>query len=706
MSKKKIFTLLILILIIFLFSLRMVHLSADPPETLSASAGPYGDPGGYAYNARNKVVFGQWELDKLNPMYISLIPHSFTYLSFILFGVGIAQMNLVPIFFSCLILVLLIFVVKKMFSSSMGLIALYLLGISYLFIMYSRIANRIMPMIFFLILSLFFFQKGLKKKEWFFLAGLSCLLALISKGVCFYILAAFFLGFIVYLALNMNLKEAILPLSYFIFGFSIACAIWIIFVYVPYGYMFKSIADINIQFLIPPKSIPKMLEYFWTRPSILFDNMPIISLLSCFSFLILVYRLIHKPKAITLLECVMILWFAAGFVYFSIIYQRVTRHFIPQILPMVFLSTSLIHNFLQSSRITKPKKFRLLFGFAFFFWLLFPASKLLKQILEKLPESLSNIWIATCLLAIMTLFLTLLFFLIMKLWPTRFEIPLSPSLKKVIVLGILLSVLFFNGQKYLSWALHPQFKLKQISTDLGEAFDQAAIAGLWAPVICLENKHRAHESYPGYINDEKDFLEKFKITHVFATTFFGGLENNYYWRNFPEAMARARLLAKYHVWNGLVLLYDLYPSLKHFNEKNHYEAEIFTLPKTMPRYDSDSTGTFAAFGEKDKARFIVVASSTEKVPSGKHIVTFSIKKEKSDLNQDVRIARIDVISKEVNRPLAIKNIFGSNFIKDKKYQEFSLPVFLKKSRKLDFRVYTDGVVSLWVDNIRITKNSE
>ena len=312
-------------------------------------------------------------------MYISLIPHFITYLSFNLFGVGIVQMNLVPILFSCLILVLMIFVVKKIFSSSMGLIAFYLLGISYLFIMYSRIANRIMPMIFFLILSLFFLQKGLKKKEWLFLAGLSCFLAFISKGVCFYILPAIFLGFIIYLALNMNLKEAVLPLGYFIFGFSVACAIWIIFVYVPNGEMIKSIANINIQFLIPPKSIPKMLEYFWTRPSILFDNMPILSLLSSFSFLILVYRLIHKPKAINLLDCVMILWFAAGFVYFSIIYQRVTRHFIPQILPMVFLSTTLIHNFLQACRIIKPKKFRLLFGFVFFLWLLFPEASCLNN---------------------------------------------------------------------------------------------------------------------------------------------------------------------------------------------------------------------------------------------------------------------------------------------------------------------------------------
>lgn len=593
-----------------------------------------------------------------------------------------------------------------MLNSSMGLMAVAFLGINYLFIMYSRIANRIMPMIFFLILSLIFFHRGVKKNEWFFLAGFSCLLALISKGVCIYILAAIFLGFIVYLGLNFNIKKALLPFGYFVSGFFIACIIWIAFVYIPYGYMLKSISEINTQFLIPPKSIPKILGHFWTKPSILFTNMPIISLLACFSFLILVYRIIHKPKEVNLLECIMIFWYAAGFVYFSIIYQRVTRHFIPQILPMIFLSTILIHNFLQSSRIARPKKFRLLFGLALFSWLLFPISQLLKLILEKLPESLSNIWIATSLLAITTLFITILFFLIIKLWPRSFEISLTSSVKKVSVIGVLLAVLLLQGQKYISWALHPQFKLEQISTDLGKAFDQAAIAGLWAPVICLENKHRAHESYPGYVNDEKEFLEKFKITHVFATTFFGGLEHNYYWRNFPEAMARAKLIAKYYIWKGNALLYDLHPSLENFDKKNHFEAEIFTLPETMPRYDSDSTGKFAAFGEKNKARFIVIASSSEKIAAGKHIVTFRMKKEKSDLKKDVRIARIDVISREINRPLAIKNISGMSLPQDEKYQDISLPVYLKTPLKLDFRLYTDGVVNLWVDHVRIMNDAK
>jgi 4-amino-4-deoxy-L-arabinose transferase-like glycosyltransferase len=704
MSKNKTLYILAVLLFLFFLALRIVHLTADPPATLSMSAGPYGDPGGYSHNARNKALFGQWVLDELNPMYHTLIPHFMTYLSFKLFGVGIIQMNLVPLFFCCLLLILVALMVKRMFNSSMALIAFSFLGINYLFIMFSRIANRVMPMIFFLVLSLFFLQKGLREKKWYFLAGFSCLLAFITKGVCFYILPTFFLGFIVFLAFNFKLKKALLQASYFISGFLLALIIWIIFVYIPYGHVLRSISEINIQFLIPPKSIQRMLEHFWTRPSILFKNMPILSWLSSISFLTLLYRLIHKPKTIKLLEWIMIFWFAVGFIYFALIYQRVTRHFIPQIVPMVFLSIILIHEFLQSGRIIRPRRLKLLFGFALLFWLFFPVSKLYKLALPKLPEFLSNIWTATTLLVVLSALTALLVFLMIKFWPKNLEISLSSPFKKATVLIILLGVIFLNGQKYLSWALHPQFKIKLISKDLGKAFDHATIAGLWAPVICLENKHRAYESYPGLFNDEKDFLEKYEITHVFASTFFGGLENKYYWRNFPKAMEKTKLLAKYFIWRGTVLLYELNPPPEHSDVENHYEAEIFTEPQGMPRYAPDSSGKFAVFAEKNKPGLIVSASSPGKISEGKYKVLFRIKKEENSSKPYSRIARIDAVSQATKRVLKRENLYEKNFSPDKNYQEFTLTIFLKRPSKVDFRVYSDGKVSFWVDKIRVIKS--
>lgn len=707
MGKKKTQVFLILIVVLFILSLRMIHPSADPPENLSMSAGPYGDPGGYAFNARNKILFGQWEIDEVNsPLYSSPIPALLTYLSFKLFGVGFIQMNAVPILFSCLTLIVIFFILKETLNCSLSLtvIGFSFLGLNYLFLMYSRIANRVMDMIFFLVLALFFFLKGSRNKKWYFLAGVSSFLAFMTKGVCLYILGAFFLGFFVYLILKYGFRDSLVPVSFYLAGFSLCLLLWIIFIFIPHGDDLKSISELNVSFLIPPKSVSKMLYYFWIRPSLLLKKAPIISLLSGLSFLLLLFKVSQEPKKLRLLEWIMTFWFLISLIYFSIIQQRVTRHFIPQIIPMVLLSVWLIHDFLQSPRLARPKRPNFLFGIALFFWLLFPMSKILKPILDKLPMGFSNLWIATSLLFVISSLLVFLLMFLMRLWPEPLTVSPSPIVKKATVALILLGILFFNGQQYLSWVLYPKYKLKLISLDLGKAFDQAVIAGLWAPVICMENRHRAHEYFPGAFNDTKDFLDRYNITHVFATTFFG--EINDYRRNFPEAMQNARLLVKYFIWRGDVLFYELKPSLKPPAQKNFYEAEIYTMQQGMPRYDPESSGRFSVRSERRKPGFVVTVSTPEKILTGRYRVVFRMRREDNSTRSLSRMARIDIVSPDIRRLLSAKNLTPEDFPDDNKYKEFSLSVDLKRPLRLDFRVYSDALGTFWIDWVRIEKISD
>jgi 4-amino-4-deoxy-L-arabinose transferase-like glycosyltransferase len=709
MKKRKTQIALIVLVVLFLLSLRMIHPSADPPETLSTSGGPYGDPGGYAFHARNKILFGQWKIDEMNsPLYASPIPALLTYLSFKLFGIGFVPMNVIPILFSCLSLIFVFFILKDTLDSSLSIVVIGFSfpGLNYLFLMYSRVANRVMPMIFFLIMALFFFLKGSRKRNWYFFAGVSTFLAFMTKSVCFYIVGAFFLGFFVYLIVKWGLKKALAPFGFYFTGFLICLLFWVIFIYIPHGDEIKDISSLNVPYLIPPKNVSKMLYYFWIRPSILLERAPVISLLSGFFLLLLFFRVSQTPKKIRLIEWIMLFWIAISVVYFSIIQQRVPRHFIPQIIPMVFLSAWLIRDFLRAENLVKPTKPRFVFGMGLFFWLLFPLSRILKAILEEFPAGLSNLWIATSLLAVITFFVTLIIVFLIKQWPEDFQISLSPLIRKSAVALILLGVIFFNGRPYLAWALHPQFKLQNVSRDLGKAFDHAAISGLWAPVICLENRHRAHESYPGLVNDQKDFFEKFEITHVFASTAFNNQEINYYRRNFPEAMQRARLLAKYHIWRASQLLYELHPSPEAAMEEGLYEAETFTESQGMPRYDPQSSGKFSVRAEKRKSGFVSIISPGREIFRGRYRVTFRMKLEENPLKNVSRIARLDVVSPDTRRLLMAKDLFADDFLADNTYQEFSLSVDLNRPLNLRFRVYSDGTVSFWIDCIRIERISE
>ncbi|HZX11114.1 MAG TPA: glycosyltransferase family 39 protein, partial [Acidobacteriota bacterium] len=258
MSKKKI-TLLTLILFLVLFSIRFIHLSADPPYDLSMSGGPYGDPGGYSFNARNKILFGKWEIDNYNPMYISIVPHYFTYFIFKLFGVGYAQKNLVPVMFSCLSIFFFFLLLRKRFSSFYALLGSSLLGMNYLFLMFSRVANRVMPPLLFLLIGLYFLQKGKNKATWLFGAGCSFFLALISKSVVFYILGAIGLGYLFFLVFGYSLQQIAKRIAYLGIGFFLPSLLWFIFIYLPHKDSISIFMQLNRTLILPPSNFIAIL---------------------------------------------------------------------------------------------------------------------------------------------------------------------------------------------------------------------------------------------------------------------------------------------------------------------------------------------------------------------------------------------------------------------------------------------------------------
>ena len=339
-------TILIILFFLIIFVLRFIHLSADPPTSLSWSGGYIGDPGSYNFNARNKVIFGKWKVDDWNLMYVSPLPHILTYIVFKISGVGLAQMNFIPAIFSFLTFIFLFIVLKREFNLWTGLIALFIIGFNYPFTMFSRIANRNMPMIFFLVLSIYFFQMGQKRLFWFFFSGFSCFLAFTAKGIMLYFIPGVLITFFFLWFTSWNLRKFLKGLSYFLLGISIALIAWLIFIYFPHKDIFIKFGTLNVPWLIPRNFIT-MLKNFWVRPSYYFSQGPVIFLISWLYILILYYKVTTDAKKIKPIELILAFWLIFALGYHSIIYYRAIRHTVPQIIPFGVLSSIFLVNFLK-----------------------------------------------------------------------------------------------------------------------------------------------------------------------------------------------------------------------------------------------------------------------------------------------------------------------------------------------------------------------
>lgn len=700
MKSKKKSVLFLIAFFLIAFSLRFIHLEADPPKTLSTSMGYMGDPGGYVINARNKIVFGRWEMDMWNLMHISPLPHYLAYLVFFAFGAGVAQMNLIPAVFSCLILIFVYLILRQTLNKTFALLGAILLGLNFQFSMFSRIAVRVMPMLFFVVLAIYLLTKAWNRKNtYIFLAGIMCILSFAVKGTFLLILPSVLLGIFFYCFFKYQKKMKI-PVSCIIFfclGMAAVLVFWFFFFYFPHREMFLSYGTENYNWLIP-QGFKEALKNFWGRPLFYFMNMPILTSLSSLYLVILFFRAFTRPQKISIANWISGFWLISNMIYYSVIYYRAARHFIPLILPITFLSISLLYELFNTKTIQKPNKKPLLFYFFLFFWFIFPLNSLV--ILKGRPVSLDEMQSKFFLILGISFALTFLTYLLFIFWPPKLKIPLSKMAKTAAISALVPASLIINIKPYMEWALFPRSDIRDISVDFGKAFDHMSIAGLLAPVISLENRHEAHPYYSDYINKGRDFIQKYKITHIFTTTY--AVEKKYYEQDFPETMKDAKLLARYPLWKTFVELYEVNPPLQtKKSDSDVYEAETFFGKNGIPRFDKDASGKLAFLAERNNKDTYLELSDLE-YPQGKYSVIFFIKGENKFSGSD-RIARIDVVSTEKRKVFALKNLYGPDLLHPDTYQEFTLSFSLKKSEKITLRIHSAGKMNLWIDKVIINR---
>lgn len=704
MAAKPTKTVQLLLLFLFfsvLFLMRFIHLGADAPKNLDPlSPGYICDPGNYAFNARLKILTGEWKIDdwSLNYIYITPLPHYITYLVFLIFGVGIAQMNIVPALFSSLILILVYLILKKTLNPIFALLGVLLLGVNYEFTMFSRVANRIMPMLFFACLTIYLLMIAENKKYvYYFLAGVSCFISFTAKATFILIFPSVVLGILVYIYFQSgkSLKTKLTSLGLFGLGMAIVFTLWFWLLYLPNLNLFRDISADNIRRLSPSR-LYWAIRNFWERPLYHFEGVPVLACLTVFFLLFLAYAAFRTPRKIPLVGWVSGFLIITSYPYLSVVYYRPLRHDLPLLMPAIFLAAAALYELSRARYVQKPEKIPFLFYVFFFFWAFFTLGDLI--LLNFKPSSFASMKTYSFRLLAVSLTATVLLAIFLKAMPQRLKMPLPGSIKVVFISGLVAVYLFTNLKPYFAWACSPRYDIRDISRDLGKAFEKMSIGGLSAPLMAMENQHIGH-GFDYYIDERKDFLEKYNVTHLFIIPYFDEIRK--YRDYYPEAMKKARLIARFPVWKTYFELWELNPALPEGRKDGDlYEAEIFYGSGGIPRFDPEASGRYAFVAEKNQEAIIELPRLS--YPAGEYDVTFFLKAEDGQSFPGT-LAKIEVVDSNTGKILASRRISGQDFSDPRKYRGFRLPLVLQNSTDIGFRVHSKGEIALFLDKVSIQK---
>jgi len=594
----------ILLLFLVFLSLRIIHLSADPPDNLSLeSCGEYGDPGNYAFNAKNKVLFGQWQIDELAPMVVVPIPHFVTYVFFLIFGVGIGQMNLVPLFFSSLCWLGLFFLAAKYFRRS-RLLFFFLLSLNYPFGIYSRINDQIMPMTFFVILAVYFFLKAWDNPKFFFLSSLALSFSFLSKEKIIYFLVLVvplsFLLISIRRRELLNIGLSLKRVGYFAAGAALVAIPWYLFLYLPHKTIYQNVLAINAAAMLPKGPGAAVSNWLRRTPFAFHPGNVVLTFLLFFYFLAFLLAAFKKdkpgarkaPSASGALEILCSVWLVVGLAVNSFFAYRPIRHYVEFSIPLLILAAIFLTRLKEGFRLNTQLKNKFFFAGLSFLLIWIAVTSYSRRIFS--PETLSSrpgkVLLVGVLLA---LALSAFLLLAIRLLSSAKEVGL-PKTAAIIVAVILVAFYAFQNLKSLfEWTTHATYNLKTIGRDLGRAFPQGVFCGLLMPSISLENRNKAHTAWPNYANDQADFLKRQKVTH-----FLAGAYNNEpsYYRNYhADEWNRARFLVRYRLWRSWFLLYEIQPQPSLPLRSPFYEAEQMEREIGQPLFDPKASNQFAVW---------------------------------------------------------------------------------------------------------------
>ena len=289
---------------------------------------------------------------------------------------------------------------------------------------------------------------------------------------------------------------------------------------------------------------PLLLKYFSLSP---------VELLVGLSFIPWLFLTLFKDwKKIKPLEVLLILWLLGGHLAINGLNYRPPRYYLPLLPPLVILTALLLFkvwSWADSGNLNL--KSVLTQGWLFLLWILLAGTYSLGY--QKLTVNT---------LALLGLVSTIM--LLSWLKPRLLGLTMAGSVRdrglrlflRSAVIGLVAFSLIIQGVHYYRWVRWPAYTVRDTSRDLGTLPDEALIAGLWAPLATIENRHRSLYFGENWFNQRRTFV-KYPVTHLFLWEGAHEEEIRFMNKKYPEIMERAVLIKTYTIDQFPVRFYKI-----------------------------------------------------------------------------------------------------------------------------------------------------
>jgi 4-amino-4-deoxy-L-arabinose transferase-like glycosyltransferase len=560
--------LLILFLLILFSIVRFAYLAADPPWNLSYSAGIWTDGAHNVHAARNKILFGEWQIDAWNPTIHSPL---WTYLEYVILsviGVGFWQMNILPILLSIFSIVLFYLSFKEYFGFKYGLVILLLMGTNYMLIMFNRLALFENLMFFFMALTLFFYQRAVKqrKRVYFFLTGISTLLVFAAKNLGVYFVAAAFVALAAFFIQDVRENGWKKPFNHaalFSGGFILSLTVYLLIFYIP---NFDYISKLGTHWLNQTGISSGFLsaaQRVW-RPELLCGRlrfMPFTLTVGCMYFITILLSFFRKPFRIDAVELFIWLWFLAGIEFIGVLNYTPTRYYLSVMPAVISLACLGMLKFQGSSSLEKCRQWDWKFLLTIILWCLFVFLYVLPCCLPGWLTRLGSIREASrakqagfCFI-LSGVLAVLLGLTLSGLKELKYGSKIYRISKNVLFLAMIFLIVIFNGKLYRSWALRRGYAIVNSSRDIGRLLPpDSVIAGNGVMAMTVENKLKPVLA-PHYFDDGTEIFYKYNVTHLFLSKYADKL--GWYKKHYPEVMKYSRVIARYRIWRQNFYLFEI-----------------------------------------------------------------------------------------------------------------------------------------------------